>query len=239
MRNIAPRELVFDIETTNLNADIGVMLTFGWHWRGEKEKARAISIHDFPLFKIRPWDDSEIVREAHKIMSEADSLIYHYGDDFDLPFVKTRMLKIGKYFPRRHTVDTCKVAWRHLKLSARLANLAEFLGVTPKKNVPKEVWKKAGFGDIKSLEILRKRCVGDVVTLEEITERLTPYIKFINRNLFFDEKGCPNCGSKRIRRDGKKYFASTATMRQTYECQECNTCFQGEVINSIGPYKHA
>lgn len=233
-----PRELLFDIETSNLFGDMGALLTFGYQWRGEMKKPIAISIHDYPLFKKEPWNDKRLVMDAYKILSQADSLIFHYGDDFDLPFFKTRLIEHGKYFPKKHTVDTCKAAWRHLKLSARLENLAEFFEITPKVKVKKRTWKQAGFGGKKALEELRVRCIGDVQTLGEAVEVMTPYLKLINRNLFFKEKGCPNCGSKRIRVDEKKYYASDAKIRQTYECQECKTRIKGEAINSAGVFRH-
>lgn len=231
-----PIERQFDIETTNLQADMGVMLTFAHMDRGNK-KPTVKSIHDFPLFKREPWNDEMLVRYAHEKLSEADSLIAHFGDGFDIPFVKTRMLKIGLHLPRKHTVDTCKVAWKHLKLSARLDNLAEFLGLTPKVKVPKDVWKRAGFGEIKALEFLKKRCGGDVITLDEIVTKMLPLCKMINKNLFYADKGCPQCSSKRIRRDGAKWCPTGQSLRQTYECQECGSCFRGELLSSPGPFR--
>lgn len=232
------KELLFDIETTNLKADMGIMLTFSYKWRGSKSKPNVMSIHEFPLFKEAPWDDSQLVLAAYDVLKEADSLIYHYGDEFDLPFFKTRLIKCGKYFPRTHTVDTCKVAWRHLKLSARLQNLAEFFELPElKMHISKEVWKRAGFGNIEALETLKERCRSDVDILDMVADKLAPYCKFINKNLFYKDKGCPNCGSKRIQSNGRKYYATDATLRRHYECQECWTVFRGEVISNSGNYR--
>lgn len=221
-----PRILIWDLESTGLRADFGRLLCFSYKWHGEKT-VHLETIRGTKAFqKPGGWDgdDSELVRKLHKLLSEADSLVHHFGDRFDLKFFKTRLLELGLCFPSIHTVDTWKVAKKHLLLqSNRMANIADFLGGEQKSSVPKRDWIKANFGNAVAIKKLEKYCKQDVATLAGIYEKLLPYTNTINHNLFHHKEGCPKCGCTDTKLSGFRYTAIGKIQRMA--CKGCHTWF--------------
>ncbi len=68
----------FDIEASNLNANFGYMLSFGWKFQDEKS-AKVISIADYPLFEKDPTNDKRLVKDAAEILNGADIVCGHYS----------------------------------------------------------------------------------------------------------------------------------------------------------------
>jgi len=223
-----PRILFWDVETTNLKADFGRMLCFAYQWSDEK-RINLETIRDTKAFKNgKPWEDGELIRKAHKVLIQADGLVHHFGDRFDLKFFKTRLIELGLYFPPVHTVDTWKVAKKHLLLqSNRMANIADFLGGEQKTGIKKREWVKSNGYHEPSLKKLEAYCKQDVKTLRGVYEKLKPYCNNVNMNLFVPDEGCPTCSSKRIISNGIR--ATPAVSYRRLNCQECGTWFKGPV----------
>jgi hypothetical protein len=82
-----------------------------WMWLGE-DKVHSVSLLDDPKrFKADPHDDKHVVTELHKAMQEAHCTIAHYGDSFDLRYLKTRALYHGlEPLPPTPSIDTKKIA---------------------------------------------------------------------------------------------------------------------------------
>ena len=95
--------LFWDIESSDLKADFGIMLAFGYKFLGEEE-AHVITISDLKLFKKDRTDDSELVRLAYDILCSADMWCTYYGSRFDIKFIQSRLLyhKVGILPPIPH-----------------------------------------------------------------------------------------------------------------------------------------
>ena len=90
-----PRTLIWDIETSNLVADIGNTLCIGYKWFGDKEP-KILSIRDYKReFSRDCTDDRRLVNDFAKIMEEADCQVTWYGRKFDYRFINTRRLYYG------------------------------------------------------------------------------------------------------------------------------------------------
>ena len=200
------------------------MLCFAYQWYGDKTVYME-TIRDTKAFKSgKPWQDGELVKRLYDILMQADSVVYHFGDRFDLKFFKTRLLELGLYFPKVHSVDTWKIAKNHLLLqSNRMANIADFLGGEQKSGVSKRDWIKSNGYHEPSLKKLEAYCKQDIRTLHGVFEKLKPYCNVINHNNFYNTEGCPKCGSKDFKMSGHRYTANGKIQRLV--CHTCGTWF--------------
>lgn len=232
-----PRVLILDIETMpatvftwnsmppkfispdNLVTEAH-MACAAWKWLGEKEvfAARMDRTKDLP--------DRPIIKALAKALGEADAVVAQNGDQFDLTWIRARMLKAG--FPPPPPViqiDTKKIARKqfgyHGLFSAKLDYLGEFLGVGKKLKVDFDLWREVMSGDPDALERMVKYNVHDVRLLEKIYLLLRAYEPAkLNANLFGDSRVCPQpkCGGKLQSRG----YAYTRTQKlQRFACTTC------------------
>lgn len=236
-----PKILFLDIEASNLNANFGIMLCFGYKWLGDKN-VTIIGVDDFPSFKKDKSDDSGVARAARDVILEADLVVAHYGDwgRFDLPFINARMLAAG-LAPLPTTipyVDTWRAARKYLKLNSnRLGTVAEHLGVEEEKTAIKQrEWVRAMGGDKKALKYVKHHCVLDVQILEKVYLKLRPLMtNHPNMALvggamdveeaFFadlDECPCPRCGEEGFLQRRGSYACSTGR-KIRFMCDACGS----------------
>lgn len=223
--------LLFDIEATQLKADFGHMLSFGWKWF-QKGQAKTIDLRSFPKrFERDPTDDRELVAAAKEILMEADIWVTWYGTYFDVPFIQTRLLdyRMSPLPPTAHD-DGWKIARYGLKLhSNRLLSVSEFLGVSEKTPLLPRIWRKASVGHGPSIKYISDHCRQDVKVLEEVYELIRPYAKqHTNVNLtlaYQDRPACPVCGDHQLRKQGERI--ARTSVRQRYQCANCGTWSTG------------
>ncbi len=172
----------FDLECSSLQADFGIILAAVIKTPFNKPMI-------FRSDKLNPkWakarsDDSAIVSAVADELRKYDILVAHNGVDFDLPFLRTRLM-IHKLppLPDFKIVDPVKIARKNLRLSSnRLVRIASMLGVNHKKIVEGPVWMRAILdGDRKAMDQIADKCVSDVETLEAIIDYLKPYTSMFN-----------------------------------------------------------
>ena len=166
----------FDIETSNLKASIGTMLSASMKTVGG---AGDIISYSIPGFKVgEPWQprtDKELVEAVRDTLERYDYIITYYGTRFDIPFLQTRLLAHGMrpLTDYRHW-DLYYVPKFRLALhSNRLAVVGEFLyGKTEKTRVIGEVWTRAMMGDQEAMDYIVEHCEKDVTELENIATDL-------------------------------------------------------------------
>ena len=86
-----------DIETTDLKANIGHMLSWAIKERDEKKVAYGL------ITKEELFDetyDKRICEELIAALKNYDTIITYYGTGFDIPFMRTRCLAHGLEFPK-------------------------------------------------------------------------------------------------------------------------------------------
>lgn len=165
---------VWDCETTGLNASFGYLLTVGIKPIGGKPKV--LRIDDFEHYEERPWDDRFLAYAAKKELERYDVLVSYNGARYDIPFLNTRLVEAGiKPLSRdiKHA-DLYKTVKARLRMhSGRLAALTEFLQTKDRKTpLTPLVWRRAGAGDTKSLNVIAKHNLHDLTTLEECFNKL-------------------------------------------------------------------
>jgi len=218
--------------TTEQIFEHSTMLCASYKRLGE-DKIHTISIGDNKRrFERNPRDDKHLVTKLHGILSEADLLIHHNGDSFDLPIFKTRALIHGlPPLPPIKTVDTLKVARKEFGFdSNKLGELAKRLGIPLKADIGIAVWEAIDAGDIKAMRKMERYNVQDVVVQEAVYKKLLPSItNHPNMALLTGATVpvCPNCGSIHIQKRGSKRYHATTLSYQQYSCMTCGSWSRG------------
>jgi len=227
-----PKVLIFDIETApNLAYVWGKweqnviefkeewhMLCYAYKWLGDS-KVQAASLQDW-----RCKSDRELVKSLWKLFDEADVVIAHNGDAFDIKKTQARFIFHGLKPPSPIvTVDTKKVAKRYFSFNCnKLDSLGQLLGVGRKvKHSGFELWlgcmnnKKASW---KEMIAYNKQ---DVTLLERVYLKMRPWIKNHPSIAFLEGKaeGCPNCGSQKF-----KSYGIRRTKASAYRRLRCLAC---------------
>lgn len=220
MSQTKPRILLWDLETSNLEADFGSILCVGYKWLGERE-VHVIRIDDFDRFKADPTDDREVVRAFLKIYAQADISITYFGGlgNFDLPFFQAKILEHGFELPAKvEMIDLFYTVKSNLKISRKsMRNAAKFLKLkNQKEDFPLEgpVWRRARAGHPPSLRYVYKHCILDILVLEELYLKLRPLIRTHPRL-----GDCRFCGEGPVQRRG--IAVTRARNRQRVQCQAC------------------
>jgi hypothetical protein len=238
------RILFYDIETS---PNIGLFWRAGYKVNITADsiiKERAIiclsySWSDSDKVKRLTWvkgDDKPLVEKFIKIISKADLLVAHYGDRFDIKWIRTRALYHGLTVPDVKSIDTCVQAKAlHYFNSNTLRYLAEYLGHKdlPKKYaVPYEVWKRitlAGlllnkfdrqyYADMAQMGVY---CDQDVTVLKWVYYKLAPTINprtHAGRILSGSKASCPRCGG--VSSFHKRFTTVAGTYRYQLRCNNC------------------
>jgi len=201
-----------------------------WKWAGET-KVHAVSLLDDPKrFAKDQHDDKHICQVLHAVLMEADILVHHNGDSFDLRYVKTRMLFHGlPALPPINTIDTYKVIKQQFMLNSNKLDYAgKLLGVGRKIHTEHGLWLRVLNGEKKAIRDMVEYNKQDVLLLERVFNKLQPYIpNHVNRELF-GETGCPRCGSRKIQSRG--FHRAISRVYRRFQCVACGGWFR-TVVN--------
>lgn len=239
-----PRIVLWDIETTHNR--VAVFKLFGedyispeniiqeryivcasWKALGARSADAVSVLNDPKRFKKDPCDDYHVCKTLHDVLSNADVIVAHNGDKYDIKFTEARMLFHGlSPLPTIPSIDTLKVAkGRFLFNSNKLDYLGNFLKVGRKKPTTGGLWLRVIQGDIAAIKEMVSYNKQDVDLLERVFLKLRPYVaNHISRQLFGQMAGCPRCGSTKVQSRGV-HRATTRTY-QRFQCQGCGGWFR-------------
>lgn len=171
-------------------------------------------------------DEKAVIKALVKMIKQADVVVGHNGDNFDMKWIRTRMVYHGlKPLPPVKQLDTLKMLKGQFRMhSNKLEFAATFLGCSPKKKHLKfpghEMWTECTLGNLEAWDEMEEYNIQDIVTLEEVYLKLRPWTKNspVNASLYVDDDAprCPKCGGKHLRKRG---FAYTGISKfQRYQC---------------------
>lgn len=230
------RRLFFDIETSycigkfwrpgykiHISADNiikqAAIICICYKWEDEKET------HSLQ------WDgkqcDKKELQAFIKAANQANEIVGHNGDKFDLAWVRTRCLFHGiDMFPTYTTIDTLKISRSKFRFpDNKLNTIATYLGIGKKIRTESGLWDKVILDKCpKAMGKMVKYCKGDVVLLEKVFKALRSHIepKTHYGVTFGHSRGtCPECGSDELEL-GKVRTTATGVKKIQYQCKECH-----------------
>ena len=204
------------------------LLSFSWKWSDES-KAYVLGLDDAPNYKSDKENDKWLAKKLWDIMDEADVIIAHNGDSFDVLKANTRFISHGFKPPKPYkTVDTLKIARKAFKFdSNKLDDLGLYLGVGRKiPHTGFHLWQGCMSGDSESWKLMKEYNKQDVLLLEKVYYLVRAWSNVypvVNQG----ESACPRCGSDKVQKRGFSF--TQQTKRQRYQCQGCHGWFDGPI----------
>lgn len=232
------RRLYFDIEVSpNIVTSWGVgfkqnvhyndiireraVICICWSWESEKK------VHSLT------WDenmnDKQMLQEFVEVANQADEIIGHNGDNFDIKWLRTRCLIHGiQMFPSYVTTDTLKKARSGFRFNSnRLDYISQVLQVGRKIKTEDKLWTKVCSNDRKALSRMVTYCQNDVKILKSVYKKFAPYItnKIHHGALVGNGKcSCPECGKKNVSLS-KRRTTATGIVKYQMQCNNCRKYF--------------
>jgi len=232
--------LVLDIETApnvvytwglwdqnvGLNQIISTTFIMCWaaKWVGEKK------VHYFGG-GLCAEEESRLVSPLWVLMDEADIVVAHNGDGFDIKHINAAFLRAGMAPPSPYkSIDTLKVAKNNFRfMSNKLEFLVSHLGLQHKIDTDGfELWTDCLAGDRKAWKKMREYNKNDVVILEQLYLLLRPYMKNHPNLAMYegdDEMRCGTCGSTNLTNKG--YYYTNLSKFTRHVCNDCGAQKRG------------
>lgn len=235
-----PKILYLDIETMpklayvwrffkeNINTrqvlDHGYIASFSAIWGDDPDK-KVIYIEN------RTEDDTEITYELLKLLDEADIVIGHNVEWFDIGTVYARALILGLEPPSPFKIiDTYKVAKKHFRFEKNsLEYLTEVLPVKHKKLMHAkypgwELWLACLKQDEAAWKEMRAYNINDTLAVRDVYKIFRPWITNhpnVGNYLGLDRPVCPKCGSTHIHFRGYTSGNSNVGVFRKFVCLDC------------------
>lgn len=237
-----PKILLFDIETTPLKVytwglwdqTIGLnqvleettVLSWSAKWLGDHK----IMYEDVCGQKdIR--DDKKIVKKLRDLLNEADIVVGHNSDSFDVKVINTRIIQNGLKPPSSYKrMDTKKLAKKHFRfMSNKLEYLTDSLCTKFKKSSHAKfpgfsMWDECLKGNKEAFKEMKEYNIADVTSLEELFLNLLPWESSTVFNAYKDNDSC-SCGSTDFKNNGFVY--TVVGKYQRYSCKKCGAESRG------------
>lgn len=209
----------------------GSIICICWKWEGER------GVH------YLTWDSKHNERKMLlsfiRTVNDADELVTHNGDKFDIVWLRTRCLVNNvPMMPDYISIDTYKEAKHHFNfMSNKLSHIAKVCGLGEKMETGgAKLWKQVLMGETElenrdfwkrlllgnnpaALRKMVRYCKNDVRLLERVWGKMAPYIK-PKSHFGGATNSCPECGSFNL--TVNKYRLSAAGARRA--CVQCREC---------------
>lgn len=235
---VAPRILVFDIETSLIE-----LVGFGIHKQHiSKEQITrdwnmiswsAKFLYDDEVFSdvLTPQEsiagkDKRIVKTLWDAIDSADIVITYNGNSFDIPRSQTRFL-IHNLPPTSYfkSIDVYPTIANRFSFTSNSLDYVNFtLDLDRKKeNGGLKLWKECNLGNPKALSDMEIYNRQDIVALEKMYMRVRPWINnHPNIGLYHDNEGsiCKYCGSEDL--DWSEN--PEPILQGKYKTFRCNNC---------------
>ncbi len=170
-------------------------------------------------------DDERIIKSIWSLIDQADIIIAHNGDKFDVKKLNTRFHMNGLYPPSPYrSIDTLKVVKKSFAFSSnKLDYLSQIMTNRNKLETNFKLWTDCLHGNRNALNKMLAYNEEDVRLLEEVYVELRPWIRpHPNVNIYDDIEGCPSCGSDDLEPNGG-YYTTVTNKYLSYSCNECGS----------------
>lgn len=177
--------------------------------------------------------DRGMLQGIWELLDEADFVVGHNGDKFDIKHLNTQFLLAGFHPPSPYRqIDTLKMVKRMFSFdSNRLDYLLRKLFGRTKEDVGGfETWRQCVLGNMEAWERMLHYNRQDVVDLEEVYLTIRAWDKSHpsvatgeGRN---GEPCCTVCGSENVHDTGRTQQTNVSRF-QVYRCGDCGTTVRG------------
>lgn len=176
-------------------------------------------------------DDARIAESLAALVRNADIVIAHNSDGFDVPRLRNRLI-IHDQEPLGPvaTLDTLKVAKKLGFSHNSLAALAKEMKLGGKMDTPKDLWRQSFHGSDVALQLMLRYCKQDVALLAQVFDKLRPHATSLPRLVDGEGSFCPNCGSSHYQ--VRKYRRTRAGKSVQYQCQVCMRYFNDKTSDA-------
>lgn len=206
----------------------GYIFSYALKVAGKKGvKVRALS--DYPeVWAADKRDETALLKELMDDLKDADIVVAHNGDRFDVPTIRTRIVTLG-FEPLRpfQLVDTLKWARSTFKFkSNKLDDLSRDLQIGRKlPHTGFYMWQSCMNGDMRYIRKMKQYNKHDVLLLEELYYRFLPHVPSPINTSKRGECVCPRCGSDNLKYDGHRF--TLYRKKAQIHCLNCTGWFFG------------
>jgi hypothetical protein len=237
-----PKVLIYDIETAPLlgyvwslwENNVGLNQVYSdWHvlswsakWLGSPD-SHVMYMDQRDAKNIE--DDSDILKGIWNLLDEADIVVTQNGKSFDQKKLNARFVMHGFQPPSSYKhIDTKLIAKKHFKFtSTKLEYMTDKLCTKYKKQKHMkfagfELWKEVLAGNIEAWTEMETYNKYDVLSLEELYNKLIPWDTTINFNLYHDDEShtC-KCGNTVLSKNG--FYYTNVGKFQKHKCNKCGS----------------
>lgn len=251
----AAKVLIFDIETAP-------MLAYAWAIWDQNIGLNQIKDDWFVLSWAAKWlgdspskimyqdqrnaadvkDDKELLGGIWKLLDEADIVIGQNCKKFDIKKLNARFLHHGMQPPSSYRViDTVNIAKKNFAFTSNKLEYmtdkfcTKYKKLSHKKYPGFSLWSACLAGDKAAWTEMERYNKYDVLSLEELYEKVSAWDNSINHGVYSNElEHVCSCGSKEF---SKRGFVFTSMGKfQRYKCQKCGKETRGKE-NLLSPVK--
>jgi hypothetical protein len=187
------------------------------------------------LAEAKKRKDKSVIKPLWDLFEEADVIIAHNGDKFDIRRCSWRF-KINGLGPPSpfQTIDTLKVAKKAFgSPSNKQDYLNRALGLQRKIHTEFELWERCVTGDQSGLDEMLRYNMGDIFGLEDLYLEIRAWVRGpVNLSMYGEnhQKQCHNCLSVDLVKLSKPY-TTPAGQYESYRCQACGAIGRDRYIS--------
>jgi DNA polymerase elongation subunit (family B) len=208
-----------NIPTDNIIKERAI-ITICYKWEGQKDV--------YSLTWDKTQNDKGMLEKFVKVANEADELVGHNGDRFDLPWVRTRCLYHRiPMMPDYKSIDTLKVSRSKFRFNSnRLNYIAKYLNIGQKIHTSFDLWTKIVFNkDKQAMDKMVRYCKQDVRLLERVYKELEYYFNPKTHVGVLNNKpksSCPRCGNDEYAIH-QTIVSATGVKKYNVKCKGCHS----------------
>lgn len=240
--------LIFDIETApikayvwgmwkqNINHEAIISDWFCLSWSAKWLFEEKVMSDVLTPKEVLKENDKRLIKKIWSLINEADIIIAHNANKFDVKRLNTRFIYHGLNSPSPyHVIDTLLHVRKQFGITSnRLDYLGEFFEIGRKKETGGfSLWKNCMEGNAQSLKLMSDYNNQDVLLLEELYLKIRAYIKpHPNIGLYIKENvdSCPTCGSSNLQL--KSTYYTTVNAYDALLCGDCGSWSRSRVTNT-------
>jgi hypothetical protein len=174
---------------------------------------------------VATGDDSAIAKVLNDLLDNADVVVAHNANGFDIKIANEAFLRHGLSQPTPYkVVDTLSVVKRHFRLPRnKLDSVCKRLGLERKiENTGMSLWVGVMGGDADARNEMLAYNIGDIECLEAVFNKVRGWVTGVSFAQYYDDAAtrCPKCGSDGLTPTGKLH-RTTVSAFETYRCGSC------------------